>query len=771
MKHTSILLSLFVLFSVSCKPVEERLKVRPFALQDVTLNEGMFHTAMQQDIKWLESFEPDRFLSGFRSEAGLVPKAPKYGGWESGGVAGQSFGHYLSACARGYAATGDKVLKERIDYSLKELDTCQQAMGNGLIAGFPRAKELFEEVKRGEITTKGFDLNGGWVPMYTMHKLFAGLIDVYEITGEKKAYDLLLKLSNWALDTFAPLTDAQLQTIMTAEYGGFNESLAEVYALTGDRRYLELSMRFNHRAVMDPLAKGIDELAGKHANTQIPKMIGAIRQYELSGDSTCFHIANNFWNIVTGYHTYVIGGNSEAEHFGVPGQTYDRITDKTCETCNSYNMLKLTKHLFELHPDARKADYYERTLYNHIFASQNPQTGMVCYMSPLAAGSRKEFSTPFESFWCCVGSGMENHVRYGEFIYHTDANDNLYANLFIPSTLHWKARNTSVELQTSFPQSDLLSYSFSMKRSQTFTFFLRYPQWATNGFKLFVTDRSGKKEEIEIAGALCGSYLPVYRTWRDGDVLTYRLPMTVTSEEARGDSTLRAYLYGPVVLASEISGKETITPVVVSDRWMHAGEMLQQTSTPIQFVLQTAQPEPVILRPYYAQVEKKTQVYFNHYSEQQWNARKEFILKQQDMEKWMKEQTIDSFQPGEMQPERDHTFDGIKTEAGELQGRKYRNAKEDGWFGFEMKVLPDQPVDLICSYWGNLGDIYKFSVEVEGKSIATVIIHWWGSSFVDKTYRIPYELTKGKEKITVKFVPMDLKCIAGPLFGCKTMKR
>ncbi|MFV0467370.1 MAG: beta-L-arabinofuranosidase domain-containing protein, partial [Dysgonomonas sp.] len=435
-----LILSIYPGFGNEADTVISQLK--PFRLADVRLTAGMFNHAMDLDEAWLLSLEADRFLSGFRSESGLTPKAPKYGGWESQGVAGQTFGHYLSALSMMYAATGNEELNERIKYSVNELDTCQQAFDlYGLVAAFPRAKGLFTEITNGDIRTEGFDLNGGWVPLYSMHKLFAGLIDVYHYTGNEQAYKVLLNLSEGLNHMLSGLTDDQIQKILICEHGGINESVAEVYALTGDVKYRILARRLNHKAVLDPLSRGKDELAGKHANTQIPKVVGVIRQFELTGDSILFRTADFFWNTVVHNHSYVIGGNSEAEHFGVPGRTYDRITDKTCETCNTYNMLKLTKHLFELNPSVEKADYYERALYNQILASQNPHDGMVCYMSPLSAGSRRGYSTPFESFWCCVGTGLENHSRYGEFIYHSDAKDNLYVNLFIPSVLTWKKRN------------------------------------------------------------------------------------------------------------------------------------------------------------------------------------------------------------------------------------------------------------------------------------------------------------------------------------------
>lgn len=750
----------------SCKKESHDLpqeQLSEFSLKDVRLTDSPFKHAMELDEAWLLSFEPDRFLSGFRSESGLTPKAPKYGGWESQGVAGQTFGHYLSALSMMYASTANEELNERIKYSLNELDTCQQAFGlHGLIAAFPKAKGLFTEITNGDIRTEGFDLNGGWVPLYTMHKLFAGLIDVYKYTDNEQAYKVLINLAN-GLDTMLMnLSDEQVQKILICEHGGINESLAEIYALTGDKRYLNLSLRLNHKAVLDPLANGIDDLAGKHANTQIPKVVGVIRQYELTNNPTLFHTADFFWNTVVHQHSYVIGGNSEAEHFGVAGRTYDRITDKTCENCNTYNMLKLTKHLHKLNPSLEKVDYYERALYNQILASQNPNDGMVCYMSPLSAGSRRWYSTPFESFWCCVGTGIENHARYGEFIYLHDKKDNLYVNLFIPSELNWKKRNITFIQKTTFPVSDTIHYEIRTENEQRFELNLRLPKW-TESSELFI---NGEKQNVKAKNG----YVSITNKWKNGDKITYILTKNFHSEEALGDSALRAYLYGPIVLSAIFENNNSIYPVIVTDDFHKANDLLEKTDVPMFFKMKASQPFPVTMKPYYQTEGEALMVYFEHYTQREWDENGNTILMKQDHEKWLKEQTVSHFRPGEMQPERDHNFQGENLEAGELNGRKYRKAIDGGWFSFDMAVLLNEPMNLVADFWGNLGDIYKFHIEVDGVSIATVIIHWWGNHFIEKTYHIPADLTQGKTSVNVKFKALNERSVAGPLFDCKIIK-
>lgn len=766
-KIFKILFFILILFDcISLSAVVNKLKddkTTNFPISEVRLLDSPFKHAMEKDLDWLLSLNPDRLMSGFLENAKLPIKAPKYGGWESDGVAGHTLGHYLSACSMMYASTGDSRMKSIVDYCIEQLAACQQQTVDGMLAGFPDASRFFSEISQGKIYSKGFDLNGYWVPLYTMHKLFAGLIDAFYYTDNVKAKEVLIKLSHFLNKTLGHLSDEQLQTILDAEHGGINESLAEVYAITKDTSYLYLAERLNHKKIMEPLLNRVDSLAGLHANTQIPKIIGVMREYELTGKLEYLDIADFFWTTVVNHHSYVIGGNSEAEHFGVPDRTCDRLTDKTCETCNSYNMLKLTRHLFNHKLDVKKVDYYERVLYNHILASQNPDNGMVCYMSPLASGCKKEFSTPFESFWCCVGTGLENHAKYGEFIYSKDASDNLYVNLFIPSSLNWKKRGVQVTQKTAYPLSDSIRLDLQMDKEQEFTVHLRFPSWAKLGCKIYV---NGKL--VESNNATPGSYLSINRKWRNGDILEYVLPQSITSEEIMGDSSLKAYLYGPLVLAGSLKSSVQEIPVALAKKGESPVRVELKNGTP-SFTLKNAWPESIELKPYYQVVNEYTVVYFEHFTPEEWKVQESLFLQKRDMENWIKKHTVSEFRPGEMQPERDHAFDGQALELGEMQGKKYRKAM-GGFFSFDMNVTPDVPMDLMCTYWGDLGSIYKFKIYVEDVSIATVIIHWWGAKFIDKVYKIPSDLTKGKQKVRVTFRALDKASVAGPLFNCKMLK-
>lgn len=666
-----------------------------------------------------------------------------------------------------YAATGDEEFKSRVDYMVSELARCQKmykGLMTGYVGGIPEQERIFTEIYEGKVYSSGFDLNGGWVPIYTLHKLYAGLVDAYLYCNNEEAKDVVTKCADWLINITSNLDEAKFQQMISCEIGGMSEVLDAIYILTGEQKYLDIAKKFYHKAVLDPMVEGLDQLNGLHANTQIPKVLGCLTEYLATGEEDRYKLAAFFWDRVVHHHTYSMGGNSDSEHFGEPDHLYHRRTSGSAETCNTYNMLKLTKKLFQIDADAEMMDYYERALYNHILASQNPDNGMICYMSPLASGCRKEFSSPFDSFWCCVGTGLENHARYGEFIYATDKLDNLYVNLFIPSELNWEKRKVTLRQITDFPESDTIRYEMSMDDSQRFTLNLRYPGWCKEECVLKI---NGKLQSL--GKARPGHYIPLKRKWKNGDRIELVIPQSISSEEALGDSTLRAYLNGPIVLAAALEDGNNDVPVVVTEDLKDAGGIVKKVSGH-NFEMEKVWPQTVQMKPYYLSTGDRTVVYFEHYTPELWNQRKEQVLKQRNKEEWIRQQTVSHFQPGEMQPERDHLFDGVNLELGEIQGRKYRKAVDGGSFSFQMDVIPDVPMDLMCTYWGNLGDIYKFVVEVDGTPVSTVIIHWWGNQFIDKTYHIPAEVTRGKNKVKVTFRALDAKSVAGPLFDCKILK-
>ncbi len=752
-------------------PVVE-MAARPFDLDRVTLLDGPFKAAMERDEKWLLALDADRLLSGFRQVAGLEPKAPKYGGWEGQGVAGHSLGHYLSACSQMYAATGDATFKQRVDYIVDQLAECQAANGDGefkgYLAAFPEGKKIFHEVGAGDIRTQGFDLNGGWVPWYTIHKDMAGLRDAYLLADNARALDVLTNYADWALRLTDKLSPEQIQTMLKAEQGGMNEVSADLYAITGDKKYLRLATHFNHKFVLDPLAAGKDQLAGLHANTQVPKLIGAARQYELTGNRYFKTAADTFWTVVTKDHSYVNGGNSNAEHFGPPDKLTDQLSDTTSETCNTYNMLKLTRHRFEWTADPAAADYSERALYNHILASQNPKTGMVTYYVPLKMGGQRTYSTPDDSFWCCTGTGMENHAKYGAGIYyHTD--DSLFVNLFIASDLDWAEKGVTVRQETKFPESDTTKLTIHVKQPTWFYLKLRQPGWATAPLKVSV---NGETTEIDAAH---GSFAELGRDWADGDTVEITMPMSLRTEAMPDNPNRVAVFYGPILMAGLLGNEGELLqqiPVLVTGDKKLTDWIKPVDGQPLTFTTAgVGRPEEVKLVPFYRAYDQHYMVYWDKFTDQQWAQKQAEYRAEQDRQKALAARTVDTFQPGEMQPERDHGFAGEKSRAGDLGGKKWRDAADGGWFSFTMKVRPDGPNDLSLTYWGSDAGDRTFEILVDGKSIATeTLVNKKPGEFLDEVYAIPEELTKGKQQVTVRLQARG-GSTAGGIFGARTLRR
>ncbi|MEJ5260613.1 MAG: beta-L-arabinofuranosidase domain-containing protein [Anaerohalosphaeraceae bacterium] len=746
------------------------IQAEDFPLSQVRLLPGPFRHAMELDKAYLLSLEPDRLLAWFRKEAGLEPKAPVYGGWESQTIAGHSLGHYLSACALLYANEQDPQILERVEYIVDELALCQRRHGDGYVAAIPNGKKVFEEIARGQIRSAGFDLNGLWVPWYTLHKQMAGLRDVYLYCGNRKALTVLTKLADWADQITADLTDEDWQKMLACEHGGMNEVLADLYALTGDSKYLELSKKFYHRYVLEPLAAREDRLAGLHANTQIPKVIGAARIYELTKEDKFKTIASFFWDRVVHYHSYVNGGNSSGEYFGPPGRLSDRMHDTT-ETCNTYNMLKLTRHLFAWEPKAETMDYYERALYNHILAHQHPKTGMFKYKGFLDMPARKHFSRPFDDFWCCVGTGMENHVKYPESIYSRSADGRtLYVNLFIASELSWPEKNLSVRQETTFPFDPQSRLVFTASEPVSMTIRIRKPYWCRD-IQVFLNDKSLS------AAADSDGYIPVSAQFRSGDAIRLELPMTLRTESMPDNPNRIAFLYGPILLAADLDGDRPV-PVLIGEPKAVLASLKPSGREPLTFeakrlgyVLGSPEPQDLLFRPHWQIVEEKYTVYLDLFTPEQWKQRQAEYEAELKRRQEMEARTVDVLRIGEMQPERDHNLEGENTYTGIHSDRRWRDARNGGWFAFDMKVLPDAPMDLVVTYWGSESGPRRFDILVDGTKIATQTLGMdKPNQFYDVVYPIPEELTKGKEKVKIRFQAHP-QHIAGGVFGCRVIRR
>ena len=463
---------------------------RPLPLSAVRLTGGPLKRAQDLDAEYLLKLEPDRMLAYYRQRAGLEPKAKPYGGWDGGGrnLTGHIAGHYLSAVSLMWAATGDARFRQRADYLVKELKEVQDKHGDGYLSALEGGRECFDAVAGGEIRSGGFDLNGLWAPWYVLHKTYAGLRDAYRYTGNRTALEVETKFAQWARGILAKLTEEQLQKMLNTEFGGMNEVLADLYADTGDRRWLELSYSFEHRSFVEPLKRHQDILPGKHGNTQVPKLVGSADRFAYAGDPGDIVAASFFWDRVVGHHSFATGGHGKDEYFGQPDVLNDRVDGRTAETCNVYNMLKLTRRLFSLRPDAHYAEFHERALFNHILASIDPEDGRTCYMVPVGRGVRHEYSNMLGSFTCCVGSGMESHALHGDGIYY-ESGDRLWVNLYVPSTAQWKSAGASLAMETDFPEGQSATLRLELPAPKRLTLALRRPLWAGDGFSVKVNGR------------------------------------------------------------------------------------------------------------------------------------------------------------------------------------------------------------------------------------------------------------------------------------------
>ncbi|MBN2507523.1 MAG: glycoside hydrolase family 127 protein [Verrucomicrobia bacterium] len=543
---------------------------RPLPLSAVRLTGGPLKRAQDLDAKYLLALEPDRMLAGYRQRAGLEPKAKGYGGWdavEGRQLTGHIAGHYLSAVSLMWAATGDARLKERADYVVRELKEVQDRHGDGYLGALAGGRERFAEVARGDIRSGGFDLNGLWSPWYVLHKTYAGLRDAYRWTGNRTALEVEVKFAAWAEGVLSRLDDAQLQRMLNTEFGGMNDILADLYADTRDKRWLDLSWRFEHRAVTDPLKRHQDRLAGTHANTQVPKLLGSLTRFGFTGNPGDLCAAAYFWDRVVQHHSYATGGHGKDEYCGEPDRLSDRVDGRTAETCCVYNMLKLTRKLFALRPDAHYADFHERALFNHILASQDPEEGWACYMVPVGRGVQHEYERNMldGGFTCCTGSSMESHALHAEGLYY-ESGDIFWVNLYAPSTAQWPGTGLTFTMDTDFPEGQSATLTLTAAAPREFTLALRRPAWAGDAFAVAVngqTVASGKPAAPPSAQARArrpaphpasavGTYVRLRRVWKTGDTVSIALPKDLRLEPVPDNPGRVAVLWGPLVLAGDL---------------------------------------------------------------------------------------------------------------------------------------------------------------------------------------------------------------------------
>jgi uncharacterized protein len=533
----------------SLSPSTTAPMLQAFPLTDVRLLDGPFLEAQKRNEAYLLKLEPDRMLHNFRVNAGLEPKAPVYGGWESVPTwadiraHGHTLGHYLSAASLTFASSGHSAMKQRVDYIVQELKECQDADKTGLICAFPDKATQIENLVAGRRSVG--------VPWYTLHKIFAGLRDAHLLCGSSLAGEVLVKLADWAVEVTKGMSDDQFQRMLGTEHGGMNEVLADLYTLTNEEKHLALAERFCHHSILVPLSEGRDILNGLHSNTQIPKIVGFERLHQLTGKSQYHAASEFFWQTVTSKRSFATGGNGDNEHF-FPITEFARhlSSAKTMETCCSHNMLRLTRLLFASNPLAAYGDYYERTLYNAILGSQDPDTGMMTYFQSTRPGYLKLFCTPFDSFWCCTGTGIENHAKYGDSIYFGGSpggpqHGSLYVNLFIASTLTWKERGITLRQTTSFPETGKTRLEINSVSRQTFRLHIRHPAWAATASVRI----NGKATE---SSQQPGSFIVLKRRWKSGDVVEVDMSMTTRTELLPGTTDTAAVVYGPIVLVGAL---------------------------------------------------------------------------------------------------------------------------------------------------------------------------------------------------------------------------
>lgn len=512
--------------------------LRDFSMADIVLLDPYMQNAFSLEMKYLKSIDYKKLLKGFCEIAGVESDAEKYGGWETSAIQGHTLGHYLTAVSQAYVAGGDKKFKDIADRTVSVLAECQNK-DTGYLAAIP--ENHYTQLEQGNTA-------GTWVPWYSMHKILSGIIAVYELVGNKQALDVASKLGDWVY-SHTSRWDAQMQkTVLNIEYGGMNDCLYQLYKHTKSEKHLSAAHSFDEMPLFDAFYNGEDILNGKHANTTIPKFLGALNRYLVTGEDYYLKTAENFWKIVLKNHTYITGGNSEWEHFGEPKILDAERTNCNCETCNTYNMLKLTRELYKLTGESKYTDYYENTFINAILSSQNPETGMTTYFQPMATGFFKVYSSAFENFWCCTGSGMENFSKLSDSIYYKDENS-IYVTQFVSSSVNWAEKGLKVTQKANLP-----TVKFTVSGSANVDIVLRVPNWCADSPKVKI---NGEEIKTEVENG----HIRLSREWSDGDIVEYILPMQITVHSLPDNENTVAFKYGPWVLSADMGNKDMQTDI------------------------------------------------------------------------------------------------------------------------------------------------------------------------------------------------------------------
>ena len=757
---------------------------RPLPLTAVRLTGGPLKKAQDLDATYLLSLDPDRMLSFYRKRAGLPQKAEGYTGWDADGrqLTGHIAGHHLSAVSLMYAATGDARFKQRADYLVSEIKTCQDANADGFAGALPGVKEAFADVSQGKIKAANFDLNGLWSPWYTLHKTFAGLRDAYRHTGNEAALDIAVKFGGWAEKYLAPMDDATIQRMLACEFGGMNEMMADLFADTGDKRWLDLSYKFEHKAVLDPLKRGDDPLSSLHGNTQVPKLIGSASRYAYAGNKDDLTAATVFWDRVVNHHTFATGGHGKDEYFREPDKLGNITEGRTAETCNVYNMLKLTRRLFALQPDVRYADFHERALFNHILGSMDTDDGATCYMVPVGSGVRREYADMHRSFTCCVGTGMESHALHGLGLYY-ESGDKLYVNIYAPSTAHWDSAGVRLKMETSFPEGESAALTLDLRAPKSFTIALRRPSWAGDGFEVRVNDKT-------VAQRLRSGYVEITRTWMPGDEILLMLPKTLKLERLKDNPKKAAVLWGPLVLAGDLGaaprrrddgdgdGVRAAAPepvALVTDRpvtdWLKpvSGKPGVFRASGVARTVSSQSPIDVEFSPFFSMHRRTYAAYWDVLTPAELTVRTRELTAETERIRALEAATISSVPIGDREAEKKFTQQGVETSVIRTDGRSGRRAIQ--WFSYDLPVNGQTMVTLVATYNSDQRRPRSFDVIVDGQKLASESQPQSSlSKFYEKEYVIPADVMRHKEKLTVRFEATNGLEVT-PVFGVRLISR
>ncbi len=756
---------------------QDRLYADEFPLGDVTLLDGPLKKARDLNINTLLKYDCDRLLAPYLKEAGLTPKGKSYPNWD--GLDGHVGGHYLTAMAIN-AATGDKECQKRMEYFISELQACADAnaknhpeWGKGYVGGVPGSDRIWGNFKKGNFGP----YYGAWVPFYNIHKMYAGLRDAWVYCGNEQAKQLFLGFCDWAIDLTAGLTDAQVERALDTEHGGMNEVLADAYAITGEQKYLDVARRFSHRRLLNPLMQRRDILDNMHANTQVPKVIGFERIAELGGDEAYHTAGAYFWDIVTGERTLAFGGNSRREHFPSKEACQDFVQDiDGPESCNTNNMMKLTEDLHRRNPEARFADYYEVAMFNHILSTQHPEHGGYVYFTSARPRHYRNYSAPNEAMWCCVGTGMENHGKYGQFVYTHHANA-LYVNLFVASELNWKEKGLKLRQETQFPyaESSRITITQSPNTKQPIPIMVRYPGWVKPG--QFSVKVNGKPVSIVTGPA---SYVTIDRQWKKGDVVDIQFPMHNSVKYLPNMPQYIALMHGPIMLAMK-TGTEDLAMLIADDSRFGqlavgkklpidqapilvnkdvesiANQLQPIAGKPLHFNLTTKMVNEIRneLMPFFELHDSRYMMYWLALSEDSYKDYLTNLAKQEQERQALEARTTDKVQPGEQQPESDHFMETDNSTVGNTNDVFFRDARDGHYFSYLMQTGGKTDLSLRLKYWG-VGDWKnpEFDIFVDDALVTTVNLvgKYRTSQFKFEEYPIPAELLKGKKQVRVKFV-------------------